>query len=91
MALVELKNVAPNWSVREGDTVPCAPWDDTDFIRPDKERAKFREDVEDTVLEDDQEIAVCRVEGRIMVHRLACSEDEYANALLQSRIASTSD
>lgn len=91
MALVELKYVAPNWSVREGDTVSNAPWDDTDLIRTDKERAKFRKDVEDTVLEDDQEIAVCRVEGRSIVHRLAGSEDEYANALLQSRITSTSD
>lgn len=91
MALVELEDVAPNWSVREGDTVPNTPWDDTDLIRPDKERAKFRKDIEDTVLEDDQEIAVCRVEGRIMDHRLACSEDKYANALLQSRIASTGD
>ena len=91
MALVELKDVAPNWSVRERDTVPNTPRYDTDLIRPDKERAKFRNDVEDTVLENNQEIAVCRIEGRGMVHRLARSEDKYTNALFQSRIASTGD
>lgn len=76
--LVELEDVAADWTGGEGDAVADTAGDDADLIGPHEDLAELGLDVEHAVLEDDEEVAVCRVEGFVRVHVFACCEDEHA-------------
>lgn len=91
MALVKFEDVAADRAVGEGDPVADAAGNDADFVGADEERAKFGKDVEDVVLDNDEEVSVGRVEGRVRIHGFAGCEDENSNALLYCRIAGARD
>lgn len=64
---------------------------DANFIGPDEETSKLGPYVEDSVLENDQEIAVGRVEGGMGIHGFPSGEDEHAETLLHGRVARSGD
>ena len=91
MSLIEFENVASDWSMGEQDTVSDTAWDNADLVWANKERAKFCKNVKNTVLKNDQEVAVCGVKCRSLVHGLASRKDEDPDTLLHCWIASTGD
>lgn len=91
MALIQLEDVAAHGPAGEGDTVADATRDDADFVGPHEEAAELGLDVEDAVLQDDEEVAVCRVKGLVGIHVLSGGEDEDANARLERRVACARD
>ena len=63
----------------------------TDLIRTNENRTEFGTDVEDTMLEDNEEVAVCTIEGRVCIHRFTGCEDEDPKTRLHGRISSAGD
>ena len=88
MALVKLEDIAPYETVRETDTVADTAWDNGNFIRPHQEMTKLGLNVKNTVLWNDEEIAIGGVKSFMGIHGFAGSEDEYADARFHCRITS---
>lgn len=58
VALMEFENVATDRAVGKGDAVTDAAGDDADFVGTDKERTKFSNDIESTMLWDNEKVTV---------------------------------
>ena len=91
MAFVQLEDVASHRSLREGDAVSDATWDDADLVGADEQATQLRLDVEYAVLRDDEEVTVCRVEGFVRSHVFAGGVDEVANSRLHGWVTRAGD
>ena len=91
MPLVELEYVAAHRTVGQGDVVANATGNNAYFVGSDKEMTELRTDVKNAVLEDNQKIAICAVEGRIFIHGFPGGENEHAESLFHGRVTCTSN
>lgn len=88
VALVELENITTDWAVWKSNTVTDTTWDDSNLVWTEEDVTELGLDVENTVLENDEEVTVGRVEG-LVAHVLACREDDDAQSGLHCWGAST--
>ena len=65
--------------------------DHADLVGADKKRSELGTDVEHTMLQDDEEVAVCAVEGRVHVHGLPRREDEDTETGLHGGVSGAGD
>lgn len=91
VALVQLEDVASHRSVRERDAISDAAWDDADLVGADEQATQLRLDVEYAVLWDDEEVAVCRIEGFVCSHVFSGSVDEVTNPRFHSWVTRAGD
>lgn len=68
VTLVELENVSSYWTMRKGDVVADAAGNHTNLVGTNEDRTEFGTDVEDSMLKNDEEVAVCAIEGRVCIH-----------------------
>jgi hypothetical protein len=66
-------------------------WNHADLVGSDDEAPEFGLDVEDTVLWDDEEVAVCGVERFVLLHILPCCVYEVSHAGFGSRVTIASN
>jgi len=91
VSLIQFKDVTPNWTLWQFDTISDSSWDDADLIWPHEESAELCSDVQRSMLRDDQEVAVCTVEGFMIVHVLSSCVYVNAHTCFHAWVSSSSN